>query len=378
MYYINSFVDESKFCSLSESSALIGSPTLLIPEINTSLQETFTHSICHSKKWLLSHHYALANRSLFHNTSNEVYRYHLRECILAQPFSELIINSKIIWESFHSKTAFKTYLFNQVDSVFKLVHSSSTSDHSHLEFPVYILPTRWYQSNYYHWVVECIPRIYYFFELKREFPNLKLAIQPFHVNSYQAQWLRLLNISSHDCYLISPHTNHLFRNAFYVPILGNGHVNQPSIHCLQELLADTYSSSEATPQPSTDIFIDRKPGSVRSFTNYSEVHRFVKNRNYRIIYSEDLSVLDQLLLFRNAHRIIGIHGSGLSNLIISNSCGGVLELMTADMVNPCFYDLASALNINYGFIASPYSGNRVNQHMELNIPLLDESIHLMQ
>lgn len=378
MKYIRKIVDHSFFGTLASSCSVLSSSVRVLPKIKTPLRETFTHPTRHTKSWLLSHHYALPRRSHFYNTSNEVSLFHLQNCILTQPNSEIVVDERISWESFHGRHEYEKYLFSQDDLCYHFFYSKSSIDHASLKYPLFILPTRWYQSNYYHWVVESIPRIFYFKKLQKDHPELKLALHRFSENSYQAQWLRLLDVANSDCYFIDSEHNHRFSNVFYVPILGSGHVSKATISCLLSLLNNSFIPERHLFEISPYIFIDRKPGTVRSIANTSQIHKLLLKRGFSILYLEDLPVATQLSCIHSATRIVGIHGSGFANLVAVQPHASILEIMTATMINPCFYDLSAALRANYGFIASPYSSlHSASQHLIVNPTLLEDSIDLM-
>ena len=74
----------------------------------------------------------------------------------------------------------------------------------------------------------------------------------------------------------------------------------------------------------------------------------LNNNGYEEIFTENLSVIDKILLFNNAESIIGATGGGLVNVLFSKP---TCKLIT--LVSPTFLD------VNYRFI---YSLNKVNTY----------------
>ena len=118
---------------------------------------------------------------------------------------------------------------------------------------------------------------------------------------------------------------------------------------------------------SQNIFISRKPGSVRSIINHPEIEEIMRLYKFLTVYSEDHSVIQQLKLFSKANCVCGVHGSGLSNMFSMQRNMSILEVQTPTMINPCFYDLACSLELEYGFLVGRYDNcNREKQMLYLN------------
>lgn len=65
------------------------------------------------------------------------------------------------------------------------------------------------------------------------------------------------------------------------------------------------------------IFLGRRSLS-RVIINSSELDEFLARNSYSKIYLEDLSIPDQIALFRNVSHLIALHGAGLANLVFAN------------------------------------------------------------
>ena len=118
--------------SKGDFSHLINSPgsslyKYLASNENIILRECFSQASGFSKSWLLRHHYAVEKRNIKYNYIPPLRLYHIERCSLKQPFFELEIDSKIIWESFHSKFATENYLFNN-SRTYNLISHQKTID----------------------------------------------------------------------------------------------------------------------------------------------------------------------------------------------------------------------------------------------------------
>jgi capsular polysaccharide biosynthesis protein len=97
------------------------------------------------------------------------------------------------------------------------------------------------------------------------------------------------------------------------------------------------------------IFITRSPRRGRLPINIDEIEALFVDRGFEIVDLDALTFEAQLLLFRNARVVAGIHGAGLANLIWCPHPVHVLELVPridGDDFD-CFRDICSELGHAY-------------------------------
>jgi len=108
----------------------------------------------------------------------------------------------------------------------------------------------------------------------------------------------------------------------------------------------------------TAIYISRKFAKARKLINEREVEKIVEAMGIKVIYAENLSLIEQINLFRNLRVIIAPHGAGLSNLIWCNTEIKILEVFPFDNFNDCYARLAMARGFKYDYIfAEKYAGS---------------------
>lgn len=214
------YLTELNFSSLYDHNNIYASPIQeILPATTTQIAETFTSPAGYDKKWMLKHHYAIPDRCFSHNESPAVHLFHLKNCVLTEPYFDLAVNDGLVWEAFHSSYAHKKYLFDSHSQSYK--HILASSSINVLEpGPFFLAPTRWYNTNYYHWILDCLPKLLVYKELKSINPDLRLLIHRFPSNSFQSQWLKILEIKDTDITYLREGLNHNIFNVYYVPILG--------------------------------------------------------------------------------------------------------------------------------------------------------------
>ena len=103
----------------------------------------------------------------------------------------------------------------------------------------------------------------------------------------------------------------------------------------------------------------------------------MQSHGFKVIYGEDYTVLEQIQIFKSAQYIVGIHGSGLANIIFSSSDSRVLEIMPSSSINPCFFDLANAKRQSYGYIICQCSGIKNGQLIYIDPTMLNDHLDIL-
>ncbi|MEM9844446.1 MAG: glycosyltransferase 61 family protein [Pseudomonadota bacterium] len=78
------------------------------------------------------------------------------------------------------------------------------------------------------------------------------------------------------------------------------------------------------------IFLSRR--GTRVLDNEAEIAAHLQTRGYQTVYPEDLSVADQLRLFRDAEEVVAVHGAGLAPMIYALPGGALRQLVE---ILPC-------------------------------------------
>ena len=113
------------------------------------------------------------------------------------------------------------------------------------------------------------------------------------------------------------------------------------------------------------IFIRR--ATTRGIANADEIEAFATQQGFEIHAMEDLTVTEQIELFRHASFVIGAHGAALANLIFCPPGAKVIELAPESGYRPFFALISSKLELTHGILPCPatdggFFGNlRVNQ-----------------
>jgi len=113
------------------------------------------------------------------------------------------------------------------------------------------------------------------------------------------------------------------------------------------------------------IYISRRSTKKRRLVNEAELEAQLSARGFKIIQPEQLSVAEQSSMFRRARCVVAPHGAGLTNLIFCPEGTHLIEIKAPQYYKPpCFQNLAAAR----GFAYSRITGNAgSNTEFDVNI-----------
>lgn len=203
--------------------------------------------------------------------------------------------------------------------------------------------------NYYHWMVECLPKVLVFRELLESDPELKILIDhnlPKFVYSSLALFGitedRLVSLNEVTIFSEIIFSSRLsFSNQTISPFVCAFYKDFVKQHCIP-----TAAEKAAGPRR---IYISRSKAGMRRLNNEKELAQMLSSLGFETIHNEDLSILEQAQLFHGAELIVGVHGAGLTNLVFCNPQTKVIELLhdEFDQGVTSYAALAEMFSLNY-------------------------------
>ncbi len=239
-------------------------------------------------------------------------------------------------------------------------------------------------SNYWHWMFDVLPRLNI---IKKKELAFNFYLFPDLNQKFQNETLDLLQISKSKR-LSSRSLRHFYADEIIVTSHPYTILNDPSVDSLKipnwisEFLRIKFleigkknSKMENLPEK---IFINRNDGrSLRYIINNNQVENLLKERGFKSLTMSNFSFVDQVVLFNNAKKIIGLHGAAFANIVFCKPKTKIIE-MRPDTAGNVIKNLALSNNLNYFDITSkPKTINFNNQQgdIEVNIDLLNQIIN---
>jgi hypothetical protein len=227
-----------------------------------------------------------------------------------------------------------------------------------------LVDSRQWSGSYYHWFLDCLPRLIAADHHSDRFGEPTRVIVPATLNSWQEDSLNLLGIAPERRISHRP----VGRGGLRVERLiasvahrwqrrGDAPFDAASPWAIQQLAARL---SQGTPLPAMAppqrIYLSRKGVPTRQVANEEAVLAQLEPHGFVAVQSEQLSLGEQIALFRGATHIVAPHGASLTNLLHARG-GSVLELFQEGHgVRPDFFQLAMINHLNYHHALCPATG----------------------
>ena len=105
------------------------------------------------------------------------------------------------------------------------------------------------------------------------------------------------------------------------------------------------------------IYVSRKKAARRHLSNEDEFMPLLKKHNFSKVYLEQMTIMEQVELFRTASHVIAAHGAGLTNVLFAPADAKILEIRPELSSGQfCFEKLFSLGWPNSEFLVSPVKG----------------------
>ncbi len=279
------------------------------------------------------------------------------------PFGLAFKNGKLLPESIYcliGKSA-KPYSF------FKKILSGKVKK---LEEPCVLFHHAWY-DNYYHWFTECYPKLV----LAKDFIKDKVLIMNESLKPFHKQSLEVIDcagifyckeneiVKASRLYIIGQLSNHF--GIHHPGVVSNLHA----------FLTKEFGIVDASPE--INIYTSRARSTKRKCVNEKEVLALVKDYNFEVVITDDISLKEQFLLFSRTANVCGVHGSSFVNGLFIPPRGMIIDLIEQNHQDLCYYNLIKTRGVNYLYLPCDGVGDSRNfrdNDIIVNVPKLQKRL----
>lgn len=195
--------------------------------------------------------------------------------------------------------------------------------------------------NYYHWMIETVPRIRYLREYEAHTGTDVTLLVPDDLPLWMDETLTLLDWPDSK---VERATESMYQIEYLI------------IPSFPELLGEDYRwirkqvLTNASPNLDFEnigknVYISRSKAIERRVSNEDEIINTLSNYDFEVFHLEEQYLSQNAHLFNNADLIVGPHGAGLTDLIFCSD-SAILELF-GSKIKPPYENLASVLDVEY-------------------------------
>jgi Glycosyltransferase 61 len=214
-------------------------------------------------------------------------------------------------------------------------------------------------NNYYHWMFEVLPRLALIEKADLQ-PDFYYVCQDSPV---QKDTLAMAGIPK-DKIWPAHRKLHLQARELMVTAFPGASGNMPEWACsfLRERLLP-HRASKSFP---LKLYISRAKAKLRRVQNEDEIWPILAAQGFQKIFMEDYPVAEQIGMFASATHIVAPHGAALTNLVFSPPGTRVIELFPPDVVQGCYWTLASQVKLDYTYILGDENAHLPHEDMQIS------------
>ena len=236
-----------------------------------------------------------------------------------------------------------TYLLQQWTG--KPVHSPADGR------PLVLVHNQWTSTNYYHWMVDSLPRLLL---LQSNYAHCRL-LMPAPVPAYVRDSAAMLGFTE---LLLLQRGATLTGADLLIPehVAPPGYQHPALLRRIQQQLIEAVYLDTTPPRPFRKVYVSRRSQRVRRLVNEDDIRELLAQYGFEIREFEGLTVEQQVRLMTETKTFVTLHGAGLTNMLFLPAGAQVAELLNADKIveltnqhfeNLIYFRMAAALNLPY-------------------------------
>lgn len=190
-------------------------------------------------------------------------------------------------------------------------------------------------DNYYHFIYDTLPYLITYFELKKDIKNLKLLMnyptkekKEFYL--FVAEFLKLLGIKNEEIIILDPKKKYdtVYISSSYTHGENSNNPPRDEVFKLYNKIKKIAPTNRELPKK---IYVSRRSWLHKDFsnigTNYTtrrklnnedQLVSMLEENGFTEVFTEKLSTIEKIQLFKNAEVVVGSIGGGLCNVLFSS------------------------------------------------------------
>lgn len=207
-------------------------------------------------------------------------------------------------------------------------------------FPLALIFDQWSAGNYFHWVIEAVPKLLL---LAKEHPDAVLLL-PSSLPDYVTATAKIFGF--HKFISIQKGVVYSASSLLWPERMGTFWLQDIGLlQKVREKILNFYNLTKAVPH--RKIYVSRSRAKIRRLVNEELLYSWLKINDFEIVFFEDMLFQDQVKLTAEAKIIVGVHGANLTNILFMLPKTKLIELINESNKNLAYYKLATYCDIDY-------------------------------
>lgn len=198
-----------------------------------------------------------------------------------------------------------------------------------------------YPTNYYHWMVETVPKIRYLQMFEQQTGTHVTVLVPDNAPPFVEETLSRIGWPEKRIKCASE-PMYKTQNLIVPPYPER---SRAELDWLRETILDSVLDDQTTAASSPNVYVSRSNAIARRVVNEDAVMEVLEPFGFERYYLEDRSLAENVRLFNSADVVVGPHGAGLTDIIFTEDCA-LVELFGARL-NKVYEKLSKTLGIEY-------------------------------
>jgi len=195
-------------------------------------------------------------------------------------------------------------------------------------------------GNYYHWLLDLLPRILLLKHATQNFSNYDTLLLNGSRANYERETLAALEVPPEKIRFVDSRDRFQIASAVF-PSLDINVVAPWKIRGLREL----FSSDK--PNQHRRLYLSRARAPVRRIANEKEISEALRRHDFEILEAQTLSFREQADLFAGASVVVAPHGAALANTVFCQPGTRVVEISTRAGYRDWYWRLAAVAGLSY-------------------------------
>jgi capsular polysaccharide biosynthesis protein len=203
-------------------------------------------------------------------------------------------------------------------------------------------------GNYYHWLIDLLPRLSLIKSAGGSFDSFVQILINGSRASYEQASMNALGVPGEKIRYVDANDRFQIENATIPSMDHFSKTIAPwKIKCLRALRGSIPATSRIA---SKRIYISRRRAAVRRVLNEKDFEQILRNAGFVLIEIESLSWPEQVALFSNAQVILAPHGAALANAAFCEPETLIAEIATRAGYKEFYLRLAASTGLRYRFV----------------------------